>query len=86
MTLQSFLFTYGINKTTNFELKDIAKQSDIKVKILILKQCEKRITNAIINFQNSTETGTHWVALSNTDKLYYFDSYGIPPIKEVEDL
>ena len=88
MTLQSFLFTYGINTTSNFELKEISKQLDIKVKILMkdeLEQCEKPITNAIINFQNSTETGTHWVALSNTDKLYYFDSYGIPPIKVVED-
>ena len=55
MTLQSFLFTYGINTTSNFVLKDIAKQLDIKVKILMkdeleLRQCEKPITNAIINF------------------------------------
>jgi hypothetical protein len=37
----------------------------------------KNIECGIINLQNSTESGSHWVAYyKNHDKKYYFDSYG----------
>jgi len=35
--------------------------------------------------KNSNQNGSHWVALNNSEKVYYFDPYGIPPIKVVED-
>ena len=36
--------------------------------------------SAILNFQLSSETGSHWVALCHSHEriLYYFDSYGSP--------
>jgi len=38
-----------------------------------------------VNLDDSKNEGTHWVSLSIKDKTsYYFDSYGFPPIKEVE--
>jgi len=88
MDLSEFLYNHGINTTTNFDLKDIAKELNIKVKVLMkdeLVNNKKPITNAVINFQNSNQKGTHWVALFNSDKIYYFDSYCIPPIKVVEE-
>ena len=88
MELSEFFFKYGISTTTNFDLKDIANMLSMKIKVLMkdeIKDCKTSFQNAIINFQNSNQSGTHWVALSNTDKLCYFDSYGIPPLNEVED-
>ena len=35
MDLAAFLFNYGINTTTYFDLKDIANELKIKVKILM---------------------------------------------------
>jgi len=88
MELVKFLNASGINTTTNFDLKDIAKTLNIKTKILMkdeLQDTKKTIKNTIINFQNSNKNGSHWVALNNSEKVYYFDPYGIPPIKTVED-
>ena len=85
MTLQTFLFTYGINTTTNFELKDISKELNIKTKILMkdqLKECEKPITNAIINFRTSNENGSHWVVIDNKQKVLYFASINGQTSKE----
>jgi len=36
MDLSNFLYNFGINTTTNFNLKEIAKQQNIKVKVFIL--------------------------------------------------
>ena len=78
MDLADFLFNYGSSTTTNFDLKNIAKQLNIKTKVLMkdeLKDYKKPKSNAVINFQNSNQSGTHWVALHNSDTLYYFDTY-----------
>jgi len=88
MDLSKFLYNFGINTTTNFNLKDIAKTLNIKLKVLMkdeLLVIEKPIKNAVINFQKSNQNGSHWIGLFNSDSVYYFDPYGIPPIKVVED-
>lgn len=42
----------------------------------------------IVNLDSHQNPGTHWVALYNSSKdlahVYYFDSFGMPPPKEVE--
>ena len=40
----------------------------------------------IINLDDSYSSGTHWVAMLNKDNIYYFDSFGLPPPREVTDL
>ncbi len=40
----------------------------------------------IINLDKSTEPGSHWVTLEYNPKntSIYFDSYGMPPLKELK--
>ena len=76
MEILVFLAKYGINKTTNFDLLDIAKDLKIKVKILMRdeithpKQMRDEVATSyecnsyIINLQTSKESGSHWVAYS----------------------
>lgn len=40
-------------------------------------------TWAIINMDNSTGNGTHWVCFKNSSPALYFDSFGVPPPKEI---
>jgi len=66
MDLSNFLYNFGINTTTNFDLKEISKTLNIKTKILMkdeLQDIEKPIKNTIINFQNSNQNGSHWVKI-----------------------
>ena len=41
-------------------------------------------SSLIVNYSKSNEAGTHWVAMSglNTNKVYFFDSYGFDPDDE----
>ena len=41
----------------------------------------------ILNFDDTTGNGTHWVAWHrDNDKNYYFDSYGIQPPNELKKI
>ena len=43
--------------------------------------------NFIINLDDSHSNGTHWVAMINkNNEIYYFDSFGLPPPREVTNL
>lgn len=73
---------------SNDDIEQICKKSKIKLDYVISKDLLKEIPIRnnlfiIMNMQNSSGSGTHWVAivvLSN--KLFYFDSFGcIPPIE-----
>ena len=84
-SLLEFFCKYGINTTTNFDLMDIADDLELPLKVLMKdelkeKHIEKEIP-LIINYQNSNQKGIHWVGyyLGN-----YFDSYGLPPLKQLE--
>ncbi len=47
----------------------------------------KKNMNMIVNFQNSNQGGTHWVAVIVKDnKNYYFDAYGNEPSDEIRKL
>ena len=40
--------------------------------------------SSIVNLANSNDIGTHWIAMKFiNNKLFYFDSYGIPFIPDV---
>ena len=44
----------------------------------------KNNESTIVNLADSNKTGSHWVAMKFIDnKLFYFDSYGIPFIPDI---
>jgi len=73
---------YGIKALDNFQLTDIGK------KLIGRKFCgvyaydqypthKQNCTYAIINTDNSRQSGTHWIGVYKRDKtLYIFDSFG----------
>jgi hypothetical protein len=73
---------------SNFDLMDAAKNLAIKnfrgvfMKDQLPHQPNKTETG-IINLDNSTGPGTHWVAYAIDPRgIVYFDSYGLAPPKE----
>ena len=52
-----------------------------------VKELPENNFSAILNFQLSSENGSHWVSLyqSEGETLYYFDSYGTPVQQQVID-
>ena len=90
MNLKDFFNKYRTNKTTNFDLMDIARDLNLKIKVLMKDELLEYKGNKpiILNYQNSNQSGSHWVCLnkntgSGTKPGFYFDSYGIIPPKEV---
>ena len=44
----------------------------------------KNNQSTIVNLANSNDKGTHWIAMKFiNNKLFYFDSYGIPYIPDI---
>ena len=96
--LKFFLFSFGINKTSNFDLYDMANLLELPIKICMkneFKSLKNKVLRSeniynkntlfIINLQDSDKKGSHWVCFDKSS-LIYFDSYGIKPIKEIEDI
>jgi len=81
--------------TSNIELETIAKKKDIPLDAVVSKDLLSTLPfkeDVIINLQDlynddgSTNSGTHWVALSYNKKyntFLYFDSYGLRPPTDV---
>ena len=67
MNLTSFLTKYGINSTSNFQLKDFLKDLNINGKVLMRDELNKikytKKNNIIMNLQTSKDNGSHWVAI-----------------------
>ena len=75
---------------TNDDLEKIAKNYDVKLKGIFMKNELDKLRiedgNYIINMDNSTGIGTHWTAfLINKNKGIYFDSFGCFPPQNVID-
>lgn len=80
--LKELRSVYGIKALDNFQLTDIGKQ------LIGRKFCgvyaydqypihKQDCTYAIINTDNSRQSGTHWLTVYKKDKtLYIFDSFG----------
>ena len=84
-SLKEFLWKYGSDTTTNFDLKKIAKDLGIKCHIIMCDEINNYLDkeNLIINLQTIKEKGSHWVLCSKKFKIY-FDSYGVVPIKNID--
>jgi hypothetical protein len=94
MNIKEFSDRYGTDTTTNFDLLQIAKQLKIpnfhikmKDEIKTLRKIKKRPLYCVANYHLSSQNGVHWICFYiDKDKSYYFDSYGIVPLKEVKEL
>jgi len=92
-SILDFLKTFGIGTTTNFHLYRIAKMLGLDIKVLMRNELDEYLKldtfrpevppiPIIFNYQTSTQNGTHWLLYWNG---LYFDSFGLPPIKELEE-
>ena len=86
----NFLFEKINNKDfypiSNFKINEILKNNKnyigtfSKNNVPILKNNQ----STIVNLANSNDKGTHWIAMKFiNNKLFYFDSYGIPYIPDI---
>jgi len=96
--ISDFLKTFGISTTTNFDLYRIGKLLKLNFNILMRNEIGLNNTESeipiISNYQRDNQKGTHWILYwpqAQHPKLrsshsYYFDSFGLPPIKELENV
>jgi hypothetical protein len=65
------------------DLLKLAKAMDVKVDQIVFKQyLNKNKEYSILNMGTPMIGGSHWIAVSNKDKLY-FDPLGLPPPKVI---
>lgn len=74
--------------TTNLQLEEMAKQLDLPLLGVVSKdqlQGRVKVGTIIINLEDSTGGGTHWVTLIVFPKkeVIFFDPFGFPPPREV---
>ncbi len=88
--IKKFFHIFEEDTTTNFDLLRYAKILKIKkFQVVMTDEVNNLPENnfcAIMNFQLTSQSGTHWVALykkENSPRLLYFDSYGLPVQEEV---
>jgi hypothetical protein len=68
---------------TNFEIMDFMKINKIDGEVKMRNEPYTK-NKIVINLDDKENTGTHWVLLFIKDnKMFYFDSFGIPPPEEV---
>lgn len=91
MNIKEFLERFGVNTTSNFDLRDMARILDIPnfhcMMSNEIQQLDKKKlpVYAVVNYKSDKFNGTHWVCLYKDDKIsYYFDSYGLQIIPELE--
>lgn len=89
-------------ETSNFDLERIASKIGLELNIICSKDelqnylqaakqqlKQKKFLTCIINLADSTQPGTHWVALycnmqAGNLQAWYMDSYGVVPPLEIE--
>jgi len=97
LSWQDFQKKFGTKTTSNIDLYKFAKILKLKNFHVImndeLNTIKKQFPlNVITNLHSSNQPGVHWNCfyISNSGepkapKKYFFDSYGLPPTKEVEN-
>jgi len=76
---------------SNFEIEDAVKKIGLKnFRGVFLRDTLPKKPNrnecAIMNRDDTSGNGTHWVAwFKRGDKKWYFDSFGLPPPTELND-
>ena len=71
---------------SNFKINEILKNDEEYIGTFSKNNVPKLRNNqsTIVNLANSNDIGTHWIAIKfYNDKLFYFDSYGIPFIPDI---
>lgn len=92
MDWNKFKMKFGTQTTSNLDLIKHAKMLKIKPfrclmrdEIKLLKG-KDRFGYFIVNIHTSDQPGVHWSSIySDKDKVYFFDSYALPPLKEIID-
>ena len=67
-------------------MKNIAKDLGLKIKVLMRHEIggqspSTKTDSIILNLESTKENGSHWVCIYK--QKYYFDPYGILPIKNI---
>ena len=87
MDWKKFTQRFGTDTTTNIQLMNFAKQLGLKPFRCVMRDEIKSLPQFgyfIVNIQTSNENGVHWSAIySDKKRVYFFDSYALPPLKEV---
>ena len=87
--IKKFFHIFGEDTSTNFDLLRYSKILKIKNFHVVMTDEIKNLPKdnfcAILNFQLTSQSGTHWVALykKNSERVLYFDSDGLPVQDEV---
>ena len=91
MEIKQFLERFGTNTTSNFDLIDFARILSIPnfhcvMSNEISKLRRKKLpVYAVVNYTSYKFEGTHWICVyKDNNKSYYFDSYGLQIIPELE--
>jgi hypothetical protein len=67
------------SRDSDLDLLKPAKTMGVEVDQLAFKQfCKKNVNYCILNMDGANGSGTHWMAVSNRDTLY-FDPLDLPP-------
>ena len=94
MDFKEFINKYGTDTTSNFQLIKWAKELNIKPFYYCMRDeiiptlKTKKSYFTIVNIHTSKERGIHHSALykNSLGKLFFFDSYGLPPTEEIINL
>lgn len=90
--MEKFFKKFGVNTTTNFQLLKWAKELGIPNFHVVMRDEIKNLPNGeiytICNLHKKEQSGVHWSCFHRTEngENYYFDSYGLEPTKEVENI
>jgi len=79
---------------SNFEIEKAMKDIGSRVfkGVIMQDQIKSKVnpnvkSSFVINYDEMSEPGSHWVSLYiDPNDMFYFDSYGIPPLQSVIDL
>lgn len=91
-TLSDFFRKYGVNTTSNFQLMKWARELGIPNFHIVMRDEIKNLPEGeiyvICNLHLKEQNGVHWSCFHKTDngENFYFDSYGLEPTKEVENI
>lgn len=73
----------------NYEIDNRLKHLKKYKGCIVRDEVNKSLKNGyyVVNLGSYENGGTHWVALIiNTNKCFYFDSFGMPPLEAVNNL
>ena len=92
---QVFSEEHSLDATYNTDLIEYLKRYDgkkgykfigviMRDEVSKVKNCRKCFY--IVNYDKSSQSGSHWVGVvKNGTNVYHFGSYGISPLKEIQD-